>query len=63
MKYYESRKETSRIFKKEKRAYTKNILEEAEKYHKEHNTRQLHKTINTIKGGYKKCKNFLKKEN
>lgn len=40
----------------EKRIYTKNILKEAEKNHQEHNGRQLHKQINTIKGGYKKRK-------
>lgn len=36
IKYNESRKESSRIFKYEKIAYTKNILEEAEKDHNEH---------------------------
>lgn len=46
-----------------KKEYTKNILVEAEKDHKEHYTRQLHKKINIINGGYKKCEKFLKKKN
>jgi hypothetical protein len=37
-------------------------LEEAEKYHNEHNIHQLYKKINTLKGGYKKYEKFLVKE-
>ncbi|VVC38393.1 Endonuclease/exonuclease/phosphatase,Reverse transcriptase domain, partial [Cinara cedri] len=61
-KYNKIRKDASRIFKYEKRVYTKNILEEAGKYHNEHNIHQLYKKINTLKGGYKKYEMFLVKE-
>jgi hypothetical protein len=61
-KYNGSRKEAIRIFKFEKSACTKNILEEVEKYHNKYNKHQLYKKINTLKGGYKKYEKFLVKE-
>jgi len=45
-----------------KKAYTKNILKEAETYHNKHNTHQLYKKINTLKGWYKKYEKFRVKE-
>jgi len=61
-KYNESRKEANCILKYEKRAFTKSILEEAEKNHKEHDTHQVYQKINAIKEGYKKYEIFLKND-
>jgi len=51
--YNESRKMANRNFKYKKRAFTKNILEEAETNYKEHNTRQVYPKINAQKYKYK----------
>jgi len=52
-------KSVSRVFRNEKRKYTRKLLEEAEADAKMNRTRQLYQKINSKRGGYRKHNKFL----
>ncbi|XP_050528039.1 uncharacterized protein LOC126898133 [Daktulosphaira vitifoliae] len=60
MAYKDCQKEANKIFRYEKRKYTKEVLEEAESNHRVYRTRQLYQKINSIRGGTKNMRSSLK---
>jgi exonuclease III len=60
--YKERQKNASKVFRNEKRKYTRKLLEEAEVDAKMNRTRQLYQKINSIRGGFRKHIKFLKND-
>lgn len=60
--YKYCQKSACKVFRNEKRKYTRKLLEEAEIDSRIYRTRQLYQKINSIRGGFRKNNKFLKNE-